>query len=337
MNKRAILINSKDNVVTTLDALVKGDEIVFSAQEKTESIKVNEDIRIYNKIASKDIKKGDIILINCKNQLEWLKYRLIRNRYFLNRMFNYFIKNNKKYDIIDCNDPDALYLGILYKLRYRSKVVYDSHEFWKGTRRIETNFLYTMYSIFANTLQYWKEKRYARFVDSILVVSPEIKDELKKVYSQKLDIIYNFPCKINGKTVKKCKKIAFLGQKLRAGVNKIMQDYNKKGYECHMVGEMKPVLDFVKYHGWMDRKDYLELLNTCEFGVVYSNITCRNVKYSLPNKLFEYLQMDCKPIINPKMVSCKRLLEDLNKGKIKKEDLIWEAQEDKLLKIYNNL
>ena len=52
MNKRAILINSKDNVVTTLDALVKGDEIVFSAQEKTESIKVNEDIRIYNKIAS---------------------------------------------------------------------------------------------------------------------------------------------------------------------------------------------------------------------------------------------------------------------------------------------
>ena len=62
MNKRAILINSKDNVVTTLDALLKGDEIVFSAQEKTESIKVNEDIRVYNKIASKDIKKGDFVI-----------------------------------------------------------------------------------------------------------------------------------------------------------------------------------------------------------------------------------------------------------------------------------
>ena len=280
--------------------------------------------------------KGKVILINCKNRLEWLKYRLIKNRYFLSRIMNLeYIK--KEYDIIDCNDPDTLYLGMLYKLKYRSKIVYDSHEYWKGTRRIETNFLYTMYSIFANTLQYWKEKRYTRYVDSILTVSPEIKEELDKIYSQNINIIYNYPCKINEKPVKKHKKIVFLGQKLRAGVNKIMKEYNDKGYECHMVGEMKQTLPFVNYHGWMDRKEYMKLLKTCEYGIVYSNITCKNVVYSLPNKLFEYIQADCKVIVNPKMISSSNLVNDLKKGKIKKEDLVWEAQDKRLLKIYKNI
>lgn len=56
MNK-VLKIDSKDNVVTCLQAIKKGDVISVDGKEIT----VNEDIGRFHKIAIKDLNKGDYV------------------------------------------------------------------------------------------------------------------------------------------------------------------------------------------------------------------------------------------------------------------------------------
>ena len=59
---KAVLVNEKDNVVTTVSDLKKGDDVVFRAGSGTKQVKATEDIPYGHKVAlAKIAKGGDII------------------------------------------------------------------------------------------------------------------------------------------------------------------------------------------------------------------------------------------------------------------------------------
>lgn len=55
--RNAMIIDSKDNVVVAIEAIQKGDEIVYVCNGETLSFPALEDITIYHKVACRDIPK----------------------------------------------------------------------------------------------------------------------------------------------------------------------------------------------------------------------------------------------------------------------------------------
>ncbi len=59
---RAILIERKDNVVTALESLRRGTEVIIEIQDKVEKITVVSDIPAGHKFALRQINKGDSVI-----------------------------------------------------------------------------------------------------------------------------------------------------------------------------------------------------------------------------------------------------------------------------------
>ncbi|MHA1379755.1 MAG: UxaA family hydrolase [Candidatus Helarchaeota archaeon] len=62
MSKTALLLHEKDNVATVLKEISKGTEVEIKKNNETITIKVNEKIPIYHKIALKDFNIGEEVL-----------------------------------------------------------------------------------------------------------------------------------------------------------------------------------------------------------------------------------------------------------------------------------
>lgn len=61
MKINSILINNKDNVVTSLELIEKCSNVVYKNENQTLSIKAIDSVPSYHKIATKDISKGEYI------------------------------------------------------------------------------------------------------------------------------------------------------------------------------------------------------------------------------------------------------------------------------------
>ncbi len=59
---KAIVIDPSDNIVVVLGPVSKGDEVTWKIGDQSFAAKAIDDIPIYHKMASKDIKKGEPIV-----------------------------------------------------------------------------------------------------------------------------------------------------------------------------------------------------------------------------------------------------------------------------------
>ncbi len=290
-------------------------------------------------------------------------------KWFVNRLvFNEVFWKDKieEADIYDCNDPDTLYAGVLAKNKYGSKIVYDSHEYWKGTRRKEYTFYYTLYSYVGNTLQYLRQEMWIGKVDKIICVSGSIKRILEDRYKKPTYLIQNYSKKetfdINFQNKIAKKQVVFVGSKFRLGAERFLNDFAEKGYKVIVIGNAKRTNPKITYTGFISKPEYMKILKDSLIGVGYMTITCDNIKYSLPNKLYEYIQAGVVPIVNYDNIDSSKivtkhnigvsvkdsdynittLITTINKNLLKyqtnllksRELMNWEINEDKLLDIY---
>ena len=292
-----------------------------------------------------------------KHSPRWFFYRLIANKEF-------WIDKIEPADIYDCNDPDTLVAGVIAKKRYGSKIMYDSHEYWKYTMRRESSLYYTIYSYVGNTLQYLHELLYIKYVDAITCVSKSIQYALIKKYHKPTHLIFNYSS-FNPNNIlplsKRNNKIIFFGGKVRVGVDKYFNIIRSAGFEPLIIG-VKVAHNIVESTGFLSKQEYRKLMSKCYAGFYAPDNTCKNIYYSMPNKIFEYVQAglpiivntmkDMSEFVNNKKIGLvidkklsesdftyiayayKELLDNLNKIKYK---VSWEAQEQKLLKIYRKL
>ena len=284
----------------------------------------------------------------------WFWNRLVTNKFFWKK---YLIPA----DIYDCNDPDTLSAGVMGKKIFGAKLVYDSHEFWKGTRRKETNFLYTLYSYIGNTIHYLREKKYVKHVDRIITVSKIIQEKLFLTYKKPTYLIMNMTKKTNYKLNYdqkiKDKIIVFAGSKYRLGVDSILNLFYKNGFKVIIIGNVKTKNPNYTYTGFILKQDYMKIMSKALLGVAYMEVNCDNFKYCMPNKLFEYLQVGVIPIVNTETIELadfvkeNRIGIEFTKDKIKmpkidfrvlqnrinkiKENYTWNTQEPKFMEVYD--
>jgi len=62
MIANSILLNEKDNVITTVVALKQGEKAFYFKEDRLISIEAQSDIPSYHKIALKNFSKGDLII-----------------------------------------------------------------------------------------------------------------------------------------------------------------------------------------------------------------------------------------------------------------------------------
>lgn len=293
------------------------------------------------------------------NTFAWLWNRTIGSYWFW--------KDKTEYcDIVDCNDPDTLWAGYHNKQKDKTiKIVYDTHEYWKGTRRKESFFAYTLYSFVCNTWHYWTECVLYSIADRYVCVSPEIRELLVKKYAKDFKVIANKSSydKNNYPNIIKGDSACFIGSYVRPGADKIGDCFYEKGiYPVAIGGEVKSKT--WKNTGFLNKSEFKQELFCHKYGILGYEVNCANIKYSLPNKLFEYIQAGLPIITIKEMQSVAKIVEKYNIGVIAdslkhkdvskaidklvlnydtyrnnirtiKHKMSWENQEHKLKEIYN--
>jgi len=298
-----------------------------------------------------------------------------------------------KPDFVHCHDVYTLPIGerIIGKLgKENIKLIYDSHELWSQASNNITmpkSLLYIQNSI---------EKKVIKKCDSIITVSPSIVKYLKKVYNlQKSPIlIRNIPF-----LYKNVKKEKLFHKQFKLDETKkilIYQGVISKGRGIEkLIEAMKSVDEKIVFvvlgNGSMveSYKKYVKELNlenrvyfhpavspdvlvkytaSADLGVSMIKNICLSYYYSLPNKMFEYIQAeipvlcsnypDMEDIVtnyrvgevtNPDddnniATAINKILSDNKMYKVyvdncinAKEELNWQCESEKLIKLYQSL
>jgi hypothetical protein len=339
--------------------LIKDDRV----KKKAETLSKEHYVKVYSVCrepqASKFLQYSDNIEVHYfwfTKPLQWFWCRSIGNYWFWKNKVS-------SCDIIDCNDPDTLWAGIhTKKLNSKLKIVYDSHELWRGTIRKEYNLKYTLYSYVINTWQYFIERLLIKHIYRGICVGNEIKDILENDYLKPFTVIENKSSYNPFSNDSKTNSICFFGSKIRLGITKVGTYFNEFGITPISIGGIVDNDNWVN-KGFLERKDFKREMAKCKYGLLIFDITCNNIKYCMPNKLFEYIQAECPIISNKGLVAVNNFIRKYDIGvitnndrencikdaiidlennynkylrniqKIKKQ-MSWENQEAKLLEVY---
>lgn len=267
--------------------------------------------------------------------------QLIKYFEFLIKAYSYA----KDFDIIHCNDLNALPLGVLCKILNKKRVVYDAHEYEINHKPNESK----------NSIQikYYLEKLLIKFADKVITVSESIANEYVKLYNiikptvvlnapnfqdlnrkdifrEKLHISKHQPIFLYQGNLSNGRGIEFLLETF----NSIWLDYVENeidncpviiflGYgffEDQIINVSKTVKN-VFFHPAVSYNEIFDLTSSADFGISMIEDVCLSYRYCLPNKLFEYLMAEI-PIIVSDLVEMKRFVENNKVGFVIKNNSI---------------
>lgn len=133
-----------------------------------------------------DIQGVGVQRIKLKSR-SWPKYKVIQLLKYFEFVFKVVCRVHR-FDVIHCNDLDALPVGVLVKLFFKrsARLVYDAHEF-------EINDV-PFQSRASIRLKYWLEKILIKWADRVITVSDSIANEYRKLYGiAKPSLVLNTP------------------------------------------------------------------------------------------------------------------------------------------------
>lgn len=253
----------------------------------------------------------------------WPKWKPIQILKYIEFTIKAFIAY-RKYDIIHCNDLEALPIGVLIKFSGKGKkIVYDCHE-----HEAEVNGLKGVEKV----ARRWLEKALIRYADVVITVS----DSIAKDYSR----LYNIPeplLVMNCPPFQEKEKLNLFREAFSIRSDQFIFLYQGvlgKGRGIELLLEAfsgqscdKNVLVFMGYGPLEERiKSHVEreklvffhpavspdaLLNytgSADYGVAFIEDVSLSDRYCLPNKLFEYL-MAGLPVLTSDLPEMKRFVE----------------------------
>ncbi len=235
---------------------------------------------------------------------------------YLEFSFKSFFRNTYlRNDIINCHSLHVLPIGVLIKIFYGSKLIYDAHE-------LETEVVGAkgLKKVFAKIM----EQMMMPFVDELIVVSDSIAHWYKAKYKLKnVTVIKNIPNRQTGSM-----KIAsnLLREKFNIPENDIVGIYQGVLSEHRGVREILNAfiestpnkhIVFMGFAGMADEvesaaKKYPNIhflpavkpeevplyTSSADFGIHIIPNSCLNHYYCLPNKVYEYILSGIPPIVS---------------------------------------
>jgi len=283
----------------------------------------------------KIIKNIPVHRIKLKSK-NWSKNKVIQLLKYFEFLYK-VVKEYKDYNIIHCNDLNALPVGFIIKRFFNKnvKVVYDAHEY-----ETETNGL----SGIQKTLTKKLEKFLIRYANKVITVSDAIAKEYKKLYPfiEEPKLVLNTPL------YKKIEKKDLLREKLEIDKNKTIFLYQGglskgRGIEILLetfknIDDKNAVIVFMGYgelekeikkvseqfsniyfHEAVSPDILLDYTSSADFGISTIEDSCLSYRYCLPNKMFEYIMAEV-PVIVSNLPEMKRVVENNQIGVVAKKN-----------------
>jgi len=322
------------------------------------------------------------------NPFKITRFRMVFNRGALfYACFNFrlfFFLLFRKMDLLLANDLDTLPANYLVSRIKRIPLVYDSHEYFTGVPELQDRKI-------VKGIWKWIEKRIFPNLKYIYTVSQSIADLYKEEYNREVKVVRNLSP--GWKPVNKPyrselgiaegKRILVLqgsGINIERGAEEAVEAmlYVENAIlliigEGDVIDQLKKSVDQMDLSGkilFINKMPYAKLLEYTSLGDVGLTLdkdTNLNYRYSLPNKLFDYIQARV-PVLASKLVEVEKIIRNYEIGELidshepkhiaeklnfmldsedkrrewkrnleqAAEELCWENEEGKLIEIFEN-
>lgn len=267
-------------------------------------------------------------------------FRVVRKRLFFKkgflfyaefniRLFFYITFNKVKY--LYLNDLDILLAGYLAGRLKKNKIIYDSHEYFTETPELQNRNL-------VKKIWLTIEKIILPKIENSVTVNERIAKIYKNKYGVKMEVVRNLPSKKQYRIVKKVffptnNKVVLYQGVLNPGrgielmikalhfidnVDLVIIGYGK--VEKHLKSfTMKESLDErVHFLGKISPELLHNYTKIADVGMVLEEPLGKSFKYSLPNKLFDFIHCEV-PIIASPLKEIKSVVETHKVGLVIEE------------------
>ena len=237
-------------------------------------------------------------------------------------------------DIYHANDAITLPAAWIATKRTSSRLVYDAHELETG-RDFSNSTLSRIYRLF------WAlpEKIFIRRANTVITVSASIANELARLYRIPTPwIVMNCPEKRSSRKSNRLREelaipdtykiVLYQGQIARGrGIESLLEAIQPLSKVVAVVlGDGPMMAEFlsnvnqgkwkrVYLPGKVNLEDLLTYSSSADIGVVLTEDSCLNHHFSLPNKLFEYIQAGL-PILGSDLPEIARVILENDLGEV---------------------
>jgi len=284
----------------------------------------------------------DILLIGRKRHTSLkLKrpYRTKRMRLIFNKGALFYAEFNirlfillifSKVDIYHANDLDTLLANYLAAIIRRKPILYDSHEYFTGVPEIQNKKL--VKKVWQTIEQFIFPK-----LKHIITVNQSIAQLYKEEYNKDLRILRNVPNKVETLKLKSKSELNIAEDKdiiitqgaginINRGIEELVEAMQYLNNVCLIIigdGDVIPQLkkrvlelkleNSIIFKGRMPYNEMMQYTQHAKLGITIDKDTNTNYKYSLPNKLFDYIHAGI-PILASKIIEVEKIIKKYQIG-----------------------
>jgi glycosyltransferase involved in cell wall biosynthesis len=246
------------------------------------------------------------------------------------RLFLYLLF--KKADLLYANDLDTLLPNYLVSKLKKIPLVYDSHEYFTGVPELENN-------NFARNCWIYIEKKIFPKLKHIFTVNDSIAGLYRKQYNKEVKVVRNVPLKTDFNREKNRielglpleKNIIILqgaGINVDRGGEELIEAMNYIENTLLLIIGGGDVIDtlktMTKKMGLNDRivfinklpySELMQYTSNADLGLTLDKGTNINYRFSLPNKLFDYIMAGI-PVLSSDLPEIRKIIEKYDIGEI---------------------
>ncbi|MCM3756320.1 glycosyltransferase family 4 protein [Sporosarcina aquimarina] len=238
------------------------------------------------------------------------------------RVFNWLVKNKKRYDIIHACDFDTAFISSKVAKQLKKKFVYDIFDYYVDAfgvpKKMKKYIVYQDHHII-NT------------ADAVIVCTDKRREQIEGTSPIRLAVIHNTPAE-QGVNFRKLNlnpnrtKLVYVGILGKGRFIREIVEIVKRNpqYEFHVGGfgeyeqyleEVAKECDNIFFYGKLPYHRTLELENSCDIMIAIYDPQIPNHYYAAPNKFYESLMLG-KPLIMVKKTGMDDLVAEHDIGNI---------------------